>query len=121
MDAKLHALLDAIYTLLAGLAPGALGAAVGMAWKKGLTWRDRFIQLAVGIIVSWFTTRAIGALWPSWFGGAIDPYVLQAIAFTFGMIAFEATPRFIAAASDTLAGVPGRIADRFLPARKDGK
>jgi hypothetical protein len=116
MPAKLQVFLDALLTLLAGLAPGALGAAVGMAWKKGLTWRDRFVQLAVGIVVSWFATRALGAIYPHW-----DPFVLQAAAFTVGMIAFEATPRFIAAAADAIASIPARLADRFLPGRKDGE
>lgn len=116
MEAKLQAFLEACLTLMAGLAPGAIGAAVGMAWRKGLTWRDRFVQLAVGIVVSWFATRAIGAIFPHW-----EPFVLQAVAFTFGMIAFEATPRFIAAAADTVAALPARIADRFLPGRKDGQ
>ena len=34
------------------------------------------------------------------------------------LIAFDATPRIARAAIDTLASVPGRIADRYLP-RKD--
>jgi len=108
MPAKLQAILDAILTLLAGLAPGAIGAAVGMAWKQGLTWRDRFVQLAVGIVVSWFVTRAIGAI-TDW-----DAFVLQAVAFTVGMIAFEATPRFIAAAAETAGSLPRRFVDRWL-------
>lgn len=114
METKLHALLEAFLTLLSGLAPGAIGAAVGMAWKQGLTWRERFVQLAVGIVVSWFATRAIGALWPLWFKGQADPFVLQAIAFTFGMIAFEATPKFISGMSDVIGGLPAQLRDRFI-------
>lgn len=121
MEAKLHAFYEAFVTLLSGLAPGAIGAAVSMAWRRGLTWGERFVQLAVGIIVSWFITRAVGALWPLWFRALPDPFVMQAIAFTIGMVAFEATPRFISAASDVIAGLPARLADRFLPSRKDGK
>lgn len=108
MEQKIAALLDAFFALLSGIAPGAIGAAVGLAWRKGLTWRERFIQMAVGIIVSWFAGRAIGALW------ALDPFVLQGIAFTIGMIAFEATPRFIAAAADVAGTIPAALRDRFL-------
>jgi hypothetical protein len=114
MENKLLALADAFLTLLSGLFPGAIGAAVGMAWRKGLTWRERFVQLAVGIVVSWFVTRAIGALWPLWFRHEPDPFVMQAIAFTIGMIAFEATPRFIAGASDVIGGLPALIRDRLI-------
>jgi hypothetical protein len=114
MESKFYALVEAILTLLSGLAPGAIGAAVGMVWRKGLTWRERFVQLAVGIVVSWFVTRAIGALWPIWFRDAADPFVMQAIAFTIGMIAFEATPRFIAGASDVIGGLPALIRDRLI-------
>ena len=42
----------------------------------------------------------------------------QSIAFAVALIAFDATPRIARAAIDTLASVPGRIADRYLP-RKD--
>lgn len=100
--------ITSLVTIATGLTPGALGAAVGLVWRKGLTWRDRFTQLAVGIIVSWFVTRALGAIW------RLDPFVLQAISFTTGMIAFEATPRFIAAASDVVASLPTILRDRLV-------
>lgn len=109
MDPKLHSILDAGLTLLSGLAPGAIGAAVGMAWRRGLTWRERFVQLAVGASVSWFISRAIGAVFPGW-----SDYVVQAIAFTLGMIAFEATPKFIAGAAEAVGGLPALIRDRYL-------
>jgi hypothetical protein len=115
MEAKLHAIYEACVTLLTGLAPGAIGAAVGMAWKRGMTWRERFVQLAVGACVSWFIARAIGAIFPGW-----GDFVVQAIAFTLGMIAFEATPKFITAAADAVATLPARLADRILPAPGTG-
>lgn len=108
MEQKIAALLDALFALLSGIAPGAIGAAVGLAWRKGLTWRERFLQLVVGIVVSWFAGRAIGALWQ------LDPFVLQGVSFTIGMIAFEATPRFIAAAADVAGTIPAMLRDRFL-------
>lgn len=91
------------------LIPAALGSAVSQAYKKGLGWRDRLIQWVVGICVSWFVTRAIDAF----FG--LDPFVVQAIGFVVGMIAFESSPRFIAGASDALGDLPSRIRDFFFP------
>nr|WP_315384211.1 hypothetical protein [uncultured Sphingomonas sp.] len=108
MEQKIMALLDAMCAFASGIAPGAIGATVALAWRKGLTWRERFTQLAVGIVVSWFVGRAIGAIW------ALDPFVLQGIAFTIGMIAFEATPRFIAAAADVAGTIPATLRDRFI-------
>lgn len=115
MEAKIHALLEALFAVLSGLAPGAIGAGVAMAWKKGLTWRERFIRLAVGSTVCWFSTRAIGAIWPGW-----SDYVVQAIGFTLGMIAFEATPKFIAGAAEAMGGLPAILRDRFI-GKGDGK
>ncbi len=109
-------LLDAIMSLLIGLTPAALGAGVSLMYEKGLTWGDRFARLAVGVTVSWFTSRAVGALWP-W--QPIDPFVLQGITFTLGMIAYKATPPFISSASSVIAGLPAAIAARFMPGKAD--
>ncbi|MDQ0250973.1 hypothetical protein J2W22_003037 [Sphingomonas kyeonggiensis] len=107
---KLPALLDAAGTLLAGLVPGAIGATVTLAFERGLTWGQRFLQLAVGTVVSFYAARMVGAIWHG-----LDPFVMDGVKFTIGMIAFKATPRFIASAVDVVAGVPGIIRDRYLP------
>ncbi|RSV12285.1 hypothetical protein CA235_17575 [Sphingomonas sp. ABOLF] len=107
--------LDAAQTFVIGLTPGALGSAVGLAHEKGLSWAERFTQLAAGTVMSWFVTRALGSTVD------LNPFVLQGIGFTAGMIAYKSTPRFIAAAADVAGGLPAAIRDRFLPARKDPK
>lgn len=108
MDKLFHELTATILTVLAGLVPAALGAAVSLAYESGLTWSRRFAQMSVGIVVSYFATGAIGAV----FG--FGPFVLQAIGFVVGMIAFKATPKFITACSDALASAPSRFVDRIL-------
>nr|WP_317892032.1 hypothetical protein [uncultured Sphingomonas sp.] len=110
---KLLDILDPFLTFLAGLTPGALGAAVSLAHEKGLTWSERCIQFAAGTTVSWFAQRGIGAVY------AFDPFVLQGIGFSAGMVAFKSTPRFIASAADVAGSLPALLRDRFFPARKD--
>lgn len=106
--------LDAAQTFVIGLTPGAIGSAVGLAHEKGLSWAERFTQLAAGTVVSWFVARALGATVD------LNPFVLQGVNFTAGMIAYKSTPRFIAAAADVAGGLPAALRDRFLP-RKDSK
>ncbi|MFC3581080.1 hypothetical protein [Sphingomonas hylomeconis] len=111
-------LIAGLLGLLAGLSPAALGAAVSLAYEKGLTWGERFIQFAVGTCVSFFVSRAIGAL------VTLDPFVLQGISFTLGMIAFKAAPKFIGSAVDAVGALPREIGDRiisWLPKKKDGQ
>jgi hypothetical protein len=110
MDKLPHALLEAIGTLLAGLVPGAIGATVTLAWERGLTWGQRFLQLAVGTVVSFYAARMIGALWHG-----VDAFMLDGVKFTIGMIAFKATPRFIGSAVEVAAGLPALIRDRYFP------
>lgn len=114
MDKILHQLIDFAWTLVVGITPAALGASVSLVYEKGLTWGDRFIRLAVGVIVSWFGQRFAAAV------VSIDPFVLQGIGFTLGMIAYKATPAFMSSASDTFSGLPARLVARFLPAKKEG-
>ncbi|CAN5774466.1 hypothetical protein BH11PSE6_BH11PSE6_01800 [soil metagenome] len=116
---SLPELFAALITFLAGLTPAAMGAAVSLAYEKGLTWRDRFIQFSVGVVVSYFAGGLVGALWP-W--KPLDPFVLQGITFTLGMIAFKATPKFISSCSDAIGTLPGELRDRlvtWLPKKKD--
>lgn len=105
-------LVDLLVAFLTGLAPGAFGATVSLLYEKGLTWTDRFVQFAVGTIVSSFASRAVGGLW------ALDPFVLQGIGFTVGMIAFRATPRFASETIELVVGVPGAFRNRFPSIRK---
>lgn len=115
MHKLLSDVLDALLSFTIGLAPGALGAAVGLAHEKGMTWAERVTQFAAGTTVSYFAQGVIGAVSP-WH---LDPFVLQGVGFSAGMVAFKATPRFIQAAADVVAGLPAQLRDRFLPARKD--
>lgn len=103
-------------TVAIGLSPAALGSLVAVSYEKGLTWADKFTQFAVGVVVSYFATRVVGAFFD------LDPFVLQGVSFSLGMIAFKAAPRFISGAADVFGSLPGEIRDRILPAkRKDGK
>ena len=106
---------DWIVTLAIGLSPAALGALVAVSYERGLTWADRFTQFAVGVVVSYFATRIVGVLL------APDPFVLQGISFSIGMVAFKSAPRFISGAADALGTLPADLILRFLPKRKDGK
>lgn len=88
---------------LAGLVPGALGAIVATAYEKGLTWGQRFLQLAVGIVVSYYVGAAFSAVF-----GASD-FLRQGVSFTAGMIAYKAVPVFIQNWVSTAAEVPGDL------------
>ncbi len=113
MKPFLHEAALATGAFIAGLIPSALGAAVSLAYEPGLTWRQRFVQLSVGVCVSYFVGGAIHSI-TDW-----SAFVLQAIQFVTGMIAYKATPRVTHALVDRLADVPGVLLDRFLPSRKD--
>lgn len=111
----LHELGVTLLGFVLGLMPAALGAAVSLAYEPGLTWSRRFTQMSVGIVVSYFATGVIRVLWP-W--GVPDPFVIQAVSFVLGMIAFKATPKFIAGLSERVTDIPAAFFDRFFP-RKD--
>ena len=115
MKDLLHEFGVNLLAFLFGLTPAALGAAVSLAYETGLTWSRRFLQMSVGIVVSYFSTGVIRVLWP-W--GHADPFVIQAVGFVFGMIAFKATPKFIAGMSERVTDIPAAIFDHFFP-RKD--
>jgi len=118
MDKYLHQLLDGTLSLLAGLTPAALGAAVSLAFEKGLTWTERFVQMAVGVIVSFFVGRAVNAIHP------LDPFVLQAVSFVTGMIAYKSAPALIEGSAAAFRALPGALKDwviGMLPHRKDGQ
>lgn len=99
---------DAAETLKAAasaLAPAALGSAVAVAMKRGLTWTERTVQFAVGICVSWYVRLAVEAM------VTVDPFVAQAIAFTIGLLAYDALPRFRERAILLVGDIPDLIRD----------
>ena len=101
--------LDTAGTFLAGLVPGAIGATVALAFETGLSWGQRFLQLAVGTVVSFYAARMVAAIW------TFDPFVMEGVKFTIGMIAFKATPRLIGSLVDLVAALPAQIRDRYFP------
>lgn len=119
MDKHLHHFIDFVLTLIAGITPAALGAAVSLFYERGLTWGDRFARLAVGIIVSWFVSRLVAVLCAWWWKVSPDPFFLQGVGFVFGMIAFKATPAFISGAAAALGKLPDAILS-WVPKKGDG-
>ena len=106
-------LIQTMIDAASALAPAALGSAVAQAYQRGLSLRDRLVQWAVGICVSHFVTAALAG----WFGW--NAFVTQGVGFVFGMIAFQATPKFIAGASDMLGTLPAVLRDHFLKRKGD--
>lgn len=113
MDKHFSVILDFVATFLAAITPPALGAIVSMAYERGLTWGDRFARLLVGIVVSYFTTRVVDALWLD------DPLLLQSLSFTMGMIAYKATPQLAQNIADIVVTLPGWFGSRWLGKSKD--
>ncbi len=105
--------LDAVATGIGSLMPSLIGSAVAQAWKPNVPWGQRFLQWLVGSAVSYYATAAIVHI-TDWSG-----FIVQSIAFAIAMLAYDATPRIARAAIDTLASLPPRIADHFLPHQKD--
>ena len=98
----------AAIAVFTGITPAALGACVSMAYERGLTWLDRFSRLLVGTVVSYFTTRVVDAMWLD------DAFLLQAVSFTIGMIAYKATPPIAQQLSDMAVALPAVIRKRFF-------
>jgi hypothetical protein len=80
---QLHDALAGALVFAKALVPGALGAAVAVAVQTTLTWTQRFVQIAVGIIVSYYAGEAAAVLM-----GA-EGVLKNAIGFTAGVGAFE--------------------------------
>lgn len=93
-------IFDGLLATLSALAPGMLGAAVGQAWKPGLSWRQRLIQWSVGVSCQYYVSLAIvhGLGW--------HPFVAQGVGFFVAMCAFEVAPRLVTAIGETAAGLP---------------
>lgn len=108
----LRTLIPSAAEVVASLTPSLIGSAVAQAWKPALPFRQRFVQWIVGSTVSYYATVGIIAV-TGWNG-----FVAQSIAFAIALIAFDATPRLMRSAADTVATLPARLADRFFP-KKD--
>lgn len=118
MDKFLHDLVDGALALLGSILPSALGATVSLSYETGLTWGQRALRLWVGVTVSYFVMRAGGALFD------LHLYVLQAVAFLLGLIAYRAAPAFIDGTVAAIREAPALIRDRllaFLPSKKEKK
>ncbi len=113
-DDLLHAFIAGLLKLLAALVPAALGALISQLLQRGIALRDRFIQVTVGIVVSYYVTLGLVA----WL--VLDPFVGQAVSFVIGLSAYQATPKLIASISEACARVPGLIADRIGGRRGEG-
>lgn len=113
-ESLLHHLVSGAQDAASALAPAAIGAAVGQAWEKGLSFSQRLLQWAVGICVSYY----VGGGLAGWFH--LDAFVLDAVKFMLGMIAFKATPRFIAGGILVVGGLPEQLRDRFFPKHGGG-
>lgn len=93
-------LLDGLLQLAAALLPGMLGAAVGQAWKPGLSWRQRLIQWCVGVSCQYYVSIAIehGLGW--------HRFVAQGLGFFVAVAAFDVAPKLVSALAETAAGLP---------------
>ena len=108
----IHDFLEATQALVSALTPAAVGAAIGQAWEKGLSWAQRISQWVVGICVSYYLGLAIREIM------SLDPFVADAVKFLIAMIAFQATPRFIRGAADAVGTLPASIRDWFFGANR---
>ena len=118
MDKLLHDMVDGAVAFLGSLVPSALGATVSLSYETGLTWGQKALRLWVGVTVSYFVMRAGGAILH------LHLYVLQAIAFLLGLIAYRAAPAFIDGTVAAIREAPALIRDRllaFLPSKKEKK
>jgi hypothetical protein len=105
---------EASKAVAAALAPSALGATIAVTMKRGLTWAERLVQIFVGICVSWYARVGIEALTD------VDPFFAQSIAFTVGLIAYDALPRFRERTIAFVAEFPDLLRD-WASRRKDSK
>ncbi|SFR79816.1 hypothetical protein [Sphingomonas jatrophae] len=103
IETLLHDAADAVGKMLGALAPAAFGSLVAQIHERGLAWRDRLLAYVSGILVSYYVGLGLQA----WL--AFDDFVRQSIGFVIGMIAFKATPRFIAGGADIFATLPDLV------------
>jgi hypothetical protein len=102
--------VDASADLIGSISPSLIGSAAAQAWKPHLSWRQRFVQWAVGSVVSYYATLAIVAV-THWSG-----FVAQSIAFGIALLAFDATR--VVQGRDRCARQPARSPCRPLHSRR---
>lgn len=85
------------------LVPGALGASVAIAVQGAMSWTQRFIQLAVGIIVSYYAGEAAAEIF------ALNPATKNGIGFTFGIGAMEVVRNLRSSLGDLAKDAPRDI------------
>jgi putative Mn2+ efflux pump MntP len=108
MDKILHEILDTILAFIISLMPSALGATISLMVDDGITWSRMLARLWVGIVMSYFISRALTATF------ALHPFVIQAISFLIGMVAYKSAPGFIAGCASALGDAPGLLRDRLI-------
>jgi len=81
-----HDMAEAALTALGAVAPAAAGSAIGAWLRKGLSFKERTLHFAAGIVVSWYATIAVGVIF------SVHPFVAQGIGFTLGYLALDALP-----------------------------
>ncbi len=106
-------LIEAVRDLAAALAPPALGSTVAVLLKQGLTWTERFLQICIGTVVSWYALQAAHAL----FG--LEAFMAQAFSFMAGLVAYDALPRFRERAIALIGDLPDTIR-QWLQRRREG-
>ena len=108
MEKLIHEIGGAILAFLVSLMPSALGATVSMMVDDGITWGKMFARLWVGIVVSYFVKGALIAIF------SLHPFVVDAISFLTGMVAYKSAPGFIAGCAAALGEAPALLRDRLL-------
>lgn len=91
---------DGLRHWLEPFVPGALGAAIGQMWEKGLGWRDRIAQWAAALIFAAYLVPAFGHV----FGWGI--HLMNAAGLVVGTLVLKAyVPIRDAAISGAALGV----------------
>lgn len=108
MKQVIYDLLAPFMLLAKALVPGAFGAAVAVAVQSGLTWAQRFLQFAVGIVVSYYAGQAAASLL------GVDDVVQNAIGFTAGIAAFETVKALRTSIAQVAKDAPKQVWDYFV-------
>lgn len=101
----IQTLVTAAADFLAGLVPGAIGATLNIAFQTGLTWTQRFIQLATGIIVSYYAGEAAREVFH------LTQFATDSVSFTAGLVAYNTAKRLNDAIPEVVARIPGELWD----------
>lgn len=103
-----HEALVGALVFTKALVPGALGAAVAVVIQSSLTWSQRFVQMGVGIIVSYYAGEAAAEL-----VGATG-VVKNSIGFVAGVGAFETAKALRVSIGEVAATAPKQAWEWWL-------